>query len=131
MHRLGALGIRFAIDDFGVGYSSLSYLERLPIHTIKIDRSFIRDVESNPAQAKLIAGIISLARGLQIHVVAEGVENGAQLDIVRAYGCDEVQGHFFSAPQPAIDLELSTLRTRQCRRSHLPAVASATEVHEL
>ncbi|MGQ0659033.1 MAG: putative bifunctional diguanylate cyclase/phosphodiesterase [Chromatiales bacterium] len=110
MRRLSAEGVRFSIDDFGMGYSSLSYLKRLPIHTIKIDRSFVRDLGNDPAEAKLVAGIISLARGLRLNVVAEGIESHRQLEIVRSHGCNEIQGYYICRPLPAKVLEREFLR---------------------
>lgn len=112
MRKLTAEGVRFAIDDFGVGYSSLSYLKHLPIHSLKIDRSFVRELTNNPAAVKLIAGIISLACSLQLNVVAEGVETLRQLEVLRSHGCDEVQGYYFSASLPAAELEQSFLAPR-------------------
>lgn len=105
MHRLAALGVRFAIDDFGVGFSCLAYLKDLPVNTLKIDRSFVKDAEHSPAQSRLIAGIISLAQGLGVTVVAEGVENQPQMDLVCRHGCDELQGYLISRPLPPAEFE--------------------------
>lgn len=118
MRRLHAEGIRFSIDDFGVGYSSLSYLKRLPIHGIKIDRSFVRDLDIDPAGGKLVAGIISLARGLQLNVVAEGIESPRELEIIREHGCDEIQGHHICRPLPAEELAREFLRPLASRGPH-------------
>jgi diguanylate cyclase (GGDEF)-like protein len=105
MHRLAALGVRFAIDDFGVGFSCLAYLKDLPVNTLKIDRSFVKGAEHSPAQSRLIAGIISLAQGLGVTVVAEGVENQPQMDLVCRHGCDELQGYLISRPLPPAEFE--------------------------
>jgi diguanylate cyclase (GGDEF)-like protein len=97
------LGVRVSVDDFGTGYSSLSYLRRLPLHTLKIDRSFIRDIESSRDDAEIVRAIVSLAHSLELEVIAEGIETGAQFDFVRALGCEQYQGFHCSAPLPAAD----------------------------
>ena len=105
--RLGLLyaaGIRFAIDDFGTGYSSLSYLKRFPISTLKIDKSFIHDVTTSEDDAEIVRTIIAMAHGLRLKVIAEGVETPEQLALLRAHGCDAVQGYYFSRPLPPEDL---------------------------
>jgi EAL domain-containing protein (putative c-di-GMP-specific phosphodiesterase class I) len=93
-----ALGVRLAIDDFGTGYSSLSQLKRFPIDTLKVDRSFIRDVEISEDDRVITQAIISLAKALDVSVVAEGVETEAQLAFLRDHACDEMQGYYFSKP---------------------------------
>lgn len=103
MKEFADMGIRLAIDDFGTGYSSLSYLQQFPIHTLKIDRSFVRDVTENPGDAEIAAAIISLAHNLNLKVVAEGVENHGQLDFMRAHQCDYIQGFLIDKPAPAED----------------------------
>ncbi len=98
---LKSMGVRIAIDDFGTGYSSLSTLKQLPIDTLKIDRSFVRDLETNADDRGLTEAIITLAKTLKLHLVAEGVETRAQADFLRKRGCDELQGYYFSKPLPA------------------------------
>jgi diguanylate cyclase (GGDEF)-like protein len=99
LEQLSRLGILVAIDDFGTGYSSMTYLQRFPIDKLKIDRSFICDLDSNPDDASIVRAIISLAHSLRLKVVAEGVETAAQLEILRRMGCDQYQGYLHS---PAI-----------------------------
>jgi diguanylate cyclase (GGDEF)-like protein/PAS domain S-box-containing protein len=105
LNRLGELGVGLAIDDFGTGYSSLSYLKKLPVDSIKIDGSFVRDIEDDPNDLAIIQAILAMAHSLKLSVVAEGVEKAAQLDALRALGCDEFQGFFESAPVTASDFE--------------------------
>jgi EAL domain-containing protein (putative c-di-GMP-specific phosphodiesterase class I) len=98
LRRLGELGVRISIDDFGTGYSSLAYLRQLPVHKLKIDRSFLRSIDTHAADEAIVRAIAVLAKTLNISVAAEGVENEAQLSRVLALGCDEWQGHYFSPP---------------------------------
>jgi diguanylate cyclase (GGDEF)-like protein/PAS domain S-box-containing protein len=98
LKRIGELGVRFAIDDFGTGYSSLAYLRGLPIQKLKIDRSFLRHIETDAASEAIARTIASLARTLDIAVAAEGVETAGQLERLLALGCQEWQGHYFSEP---------------------------------
>ncbi|MBX9870945.1 MAG: EAL domain-containing protein [Burkholderiaceae bacterium] len=100
IQRLQALGIRFSIDDFGTGYSSLSYLKRLPLHELKIDKSFIRDIPQDNDDVEIVHMIMSLARQLRLEVVAEGVETAEQLEWLRQRGCDRVQGYLMERPMP-------------------------------
>jgi EAL domain-containing protein (putative c-di-GMP-specific phosphodiesterase class I) len=108
LRRIRALGIRIAMDDFGTGYSSLSVLQRLPLDTLKIDRSFVSaiDDESDNARAVAIIGaIIAIAKELSLSVVAEGVESPTQLAFLRTLNCDTYQGYLFSKPVDTITLE--------------------------
>ncbi|HEU4617150.1 MAG TPA: EAL domain-containing protein, partial [Gammaproteobacteria bacterium] len=92
------LGVRLAIDDFGTGYSSLSQLKRFPIDTLKVDRSFIRDIPANAEDSAITEAIISLGKTLGVTVVAEGVETAVQRTFLRERGCDQMQGFYFSKP---------------------------------
>ena len=104
LHRLHSRGIKIAIDDFGTGYSSLSYLKNLPIDCLKIDRAFIKDICKNDIDKKIVRTLISMAHSMDKSVVAEGVEEKEQLDLLTEYSCDEVQGFLLSKPLPADDL---------------------------
>lgn len=95
---LKASGVSLSMDDFGTGYSSLAYLKRFPLDELKIDRAFISDVATNPEDAEITLTIIRLAHSLSLKVVAEGVETEAQLNFLRAHGCDEIQGYYFAKP---------------------------------
>jgi len=96
--------MQVAIDDFGTGYSSLAYLAKLPVHFLKIDRSFIVRMEADPNAMTLVTTIISLAHSLKLKVVAEGVETEQQANLLRLLRCDEMQGYLFSKPLPAAQL---------------------------
>jgi EAL domain-containing protein (putative c-di-GMP-specific phosphodiesterase class I) len=104
-HDLQAMGVRISIDDFGTGYSSLGFLKQFPINTIKIDRSFIKDLASDPKDEAIVSAIVVLAHRLGLDVVAEGVETEAEVGILRRHHCDKMQGYFYSKPLPAEALE--------------------------
>jgi EAL domain-containing protein (putative c-di-GMP-specific phosphodiesterase class I) len=105
LHRLNEIGVEISIDDFGTGYSSLAYLTTLPISELKIDRGFIRDLGMTPQSSAVVTAIIALARSLGLRVVAEGVENLRQMEVLHRLGCGIMQGFLFSRPQPAEDIE--------------------------
>jgi diguanylate cyclase (GGDEF)-like protein/PAS domain S-box-containing protein len=109
IQELKAMGLTLAIDDFGTGYSSFSYLRQFRVSKLKIDRSFIRDVAVNADDAAITAAIISIAKSLKLKVIAEGVENEAQMTFLRAHQCDEIQGYYFSKPL-AVDKVAEHLR---------------------
>jgi diguanylate cyclase (GGDEF)-like protein/PAS domain S-box-containing protein len=104
LHALRGLGLRLAIDDFGTGYSSLSWLRQLPLDLLKIDKEFIDDMGAGDADTVLVASVINLAHNLGLRTVAEGIEQAAQIDALRALGCDYGQGYYFARPLPAEQL---------------------------
>ncbi|SEI91896.1 PAS domain S-box-containing protein/diguanylate cyclase (GGDEF) domain-containing protein [Allopseudospirillum japonicum] len=104
LQRLNHMGVHLSIDDFGTGYSSLAYLKRFPVHTLKVDRSFVNDVTTDPHDAAIVQTVIHLAHNLNLTVTAEGIETQAQLDFVRHHGCNEGQGYFLARPMPSENL---------------------------
>jgi diguanylate cyclase (GGDEF)-like protein/PAS domain S-box-containing protein len=122
--ELNRMGVKLSIDDFGTGYSSLSYLKRLPIASLKIDRSFVRDLVTDPDDEAIVTAIIALAHSLKLKVVAEGVETEAQLAMLRARHCDEYQGYLTSRPVDAAEFE-RLLRERMANGAPEPAPSPA------
>jgi diguanylate cyclase (GGDEF)-like protein/PAS domain S-box-containing protein len=118
VQELKAMGLTVAIDDFGTGYSSFSYLRQFRVNKFKIDRSFIRDVAVNPDDAAITAAIIGMAKSLRLKVIAEGVENEAQMSFLRKHQCDEIQGYYFSKP---LSPEQAADKLRSSRVHALPA----------
>ena len=121
---LRKVGVKVAIDDFGTGYSSLGALRYLPVDTLKIDRSFVTDLARDQASADLTRRTLQLAADFHLHTVAEGVEEVEQLEILREFGCEAVQGFLFARPQPLADI-VNLLNTGL--QLPEPAAASATD----
>jgi EAL domain-containing protein (putative c-di-GMP-specific phosphodiesterase class I) len=109
LQELRDLGIRISIDDFGTGYSSLSYLKLIPTNTIKIDKSFVNNIENSSKDVAIVSTIIHLAHSLGCDVVAEGVETEEQFNILKKNGCDFVQGYYFSKPLQKSDFRLKAV----------------------
>jgi EAL domain-containing protein (putative c-di-GMP-specific phosphodiesterase class I) len=112
LEKIRQTGVHLSLDDFGTGYSSLAYIKNFPIDKIKIDRAFVRDLESNLSSAAIIRAIITLGQSLRLRVVAEGVETEAQLALLRGLGCDEVQGFLHGKPEPGAGIVASLLKQR-------------------
>jgi EAL domain-containing protein (putative c-di-GMP-specific phosphodiesterase class I) len=104
LERISALGISIAIDDFGTGYSSLNYLQKLPIDTLKIDQSFVQDMESDQGAFSIVKAIIEMARGLKLQIISEGVEEISQFELLKSMGCRNMQGYLFGRPVPMLDI---------------------------
>jgi EAL domain-containing protein (putative c-di-GMP-specific phosphodiesterase class I) len=104
LRALAALGVKLALDDFGTGYSSLNYLRRYPVHTVKLDRSFLDEVPQNESAGALVESVITMAHTLGKRVTAEGVETGGQLEFLRSRGCEAAQGFFLARPMSATAL---------------------------
>lgn len=122
IHKLATLrdaGITIAVDDFGTGYSSLSYIAKLPIDVLKIDRSFITEMNNSANEMAIVSTIIALAHGLQLKVVAEGVETTEQMNLLKLLRCDQMQGYIFSKPVSAEAVE-SMLRTPVATSVRIP-----------
>ena len=105
LHELKSMGIHIAIDDFGTGYSSLSYLKKFPIDTLKIDQSFVSDINGDSSDGAIVVAVIALAHSLKLKVIAEGVETPEQAEYLLDHGCERIQGYIFSPPVPAQDFE--------------------------
>jgi len=118
--RFDEMGIGLAIDDFGTGYSSFAYLKRLPVQTIKIDRSFVMGMCEDESDATIVRSTVDLARNLGLGVVAEGVESQEIWDALHAQGCSLAQGYFISRPVPAAELA----RVLEARAADVPAIAA-------
>ena len=98
------MGVEIGIDDFGTGYSSLSYLQKLPVSTLKIDRTFVEAMSTSKNDQMLVKSVINLARDLNLTIIAEGIETNDQLDYLNGYGCRIGQGFYFAKPQNATDM---------------------------
>jgi predicted signal transduction protein with EAL and GGDEF domain/FixJ family two-component response regulator len=131
LHRLNEIGVEISIDDFGTGYSSLAYLTTLPISELKIDRSFVRDLGMTPQSSAVVTAIIALARSLGLRVIAEGVENLRQMEVLHRLGCGVMQGFLFSRPQPPEDIETWLQQTILPRKAPWIGKAGDAEIAEV
>lgn len=104
LNNLRSMGVRLSLDDFGTGYSSLSYLKQLPFHALKIDQSFVSRIPGQVGDTQIVMTILALAKGLDLQVIAEGIETQEQFDFLREQGCQFGQGYLMSHPQAADDL---------------------------
>jgi EAL domain-containing protein (putative c-di-GMP-specific phosphodiesterase class I)/GGDEF domain-containing protein len=123
LNQIRNLGVRLAIDDFGTGYSSLAYLSRLPVTTIKIDKSFIRNLTTNRENAVIVKSIIDLAHNLELNVVAEGVETRATKELLVDFHCDEAQGYYIGRPVHSGDIEESLVTPPRAPRPQEPILS--------
>jgi diguanylate cyclase (GGDEF)-like protein len=131
LHKLKAIGVQIAIDDFGTGYSSLAYLKRFPIDTLKVDRSFIRDIPTDSGDMKITRAIIAMSHGLRLKVVAEGVETSEQLAFLRNERCDAVQGYLLYRPLPEHEVAAVLEQNRRdCAKRPFSPSRSATLISE-
>jgi EAL domain-containing protein (putative c-di-GMP-specific phosphodiesterase class I) len=124
LRQIAKLGVHISIDDFGTGYSSLAYLKDLPINTLKIDQSFIRDLKEDFAETSIVSAMIQIARGLKLRLLAEGVEKAHQLEFLIKNDCDVCQGYYFSKPMP-LD-EATELLAKQ--KSYYPSKPVAVQL---
>jgi diguanylate cyclase len=116
LRRIKALGVTIAIDDFGTGYSSLETLRAFPFDKIKLDRSFMMEVETSPQSKAIIRAVLALGQSLDIPVLAEGVETASQLSLLEAEGCDEAQGYLLGRPMPLDDISKSLIQIADVMR---------------
>ena len=130
LHRLNEIGVEISIDDFGTGYSSLAYLTTLPISELKIDRSFVRDLGMTPQSSAVVTAIIALARSLGLRVIAEGVENLRQMEVLHRLGCGVMQGFLFSKPLPPDEIEAWLRQTILPRKAPWIGKAGEAEIAE-
>ena len=125
LRRLKALGVRVAMDDFGTGYSSLSYLQSFPFDKIKIDEAFVANLSYSQQASTIIRAVIALGRGLNLPVVAEGVETAEQLRFLANEHCNEIQGYFVGRPKPIEEYAEAVGRVRAARRLRRKTLAAA------
>ena len=116
MERLRNKGFRIEMDDFGSGYSSLGSLSSMPVDVLKMDRSFVMNIDHEEKDLRLVELILDIARNLKLPVIAEGVETESQLSLLKNAGCDFVQGYYFSRPLPPEDFEIFIVREKDCVR---------------
>ena len=133
LRALHGLGVRIALDDFGTGYSSLSYLRSFPFDTIKIDRSFVSDLQLRDEGAAIVGGIIGLASSLRMNVTAEGVETVGQFEYLAAAGCTDIQGYLISRPVPAAEVPalLKALARRYGRNAGAKEAEAALDMADV
>lgn len=122
LHELDELGVEIALDDFGTGYASLSHLKAYPIGRLKIDRSFVNDMQDNSDNLSIVQAIVQLGRSLGLCTTAEGVEQEAQVALLRSMGCGSLQGYYFSKPLPAAELR-HFLKAKRRRGSEIARLA--------